>query len=256
VNRPHVVAIRNSAGSPLSRLADWFAEDGLDVTEVPGDELGSTQLNGVHGLVLLGGGFMPEDDDRAGWLPLERSLAARAVADELPLLGICLGAQLIAHVAGGRVSRDHGEPERGSCGVRLTAAAAGDPLFAGLPQTFPAIQNHRDQIVDLPPDAVLLATSEVCRVQAFRVGAAAWGVQFHPEAAAARLASWDGAALAGDGFDLAALQRAAEAAEGQSVAVARVLARRFAAEVGKAGRRATQSSSAGQRLAHPADTIS
>ena len=253
MKRPQVMAIRNSTGSPLSRLADWFVEDGLDVTEIPGEELGSTALDGVHGLVLLGGGFMPGDDDRAAWLPLERSLTARALTDELPLLGICLGAQLIAHVAGGRVVRDHGEPERGSCPVRLTAATAGDPLLAGLPQAFPAIQNHADQIVELPPDAVLLATSEVCRVQAFRVGAAAWGVQFHPEAAASRLASWDGTALAGEGFDLAALRRTAAVVEPQSVEVARVMARRFAAEV---SRRATHSSSAGQRVAHSADTIS
>jgi GMP synthase-like glutamine amidotransferase len=96
---------------------------------------------------------------------------------------------------------------------------------------FPAIQNHRDQVVGLPEDAVLLATSEVCRVQAFRVGAAAWGVQFHPEAAASRLESWDEAALADDGLDLGALRRAAEVAETRSVEATRVLARRFAEQV-------------------------
>ena len=67
------------------------------------------------------------------------------------------------------------------------------------------IQNHRDSITTLPPDAVHLATSEQCRVQAFRVGATAWGVQFHPETPAARLAEWDESKLAAEGFDRAAL---------------------------------------------------
>jgi GMP synthase-like glutamine amidotransferase len=229
--RPRVLAVRNSPGSPLARLADWLAAGGLDVAEVPGESLGDHRLDEVHGLVLLGGGFMPDDDDRAPWLARERELASRTLAQGTPLLGICLGAQLLAHVAGGRVVRDHGVPERGSCRVSLTADAAGDPLFAGLPEGFPAIQNHRDQVVDLPPGAVLLATSEVCRVQAFRVGAAAWGVQFHPEAGASRLGSWDEAALAEEGLDLATLRLEAERVERRSREVARLLAQRFAGQV-------------------------
>jgi GMP synthase-like glutamine amidotransferase len=251
-SRPRVVAVRNSAGSPLARLGDWFDEDGLDVTEVLGEDLlagdDASGLDGVdadrvHGLVLLGGGLMPDDDADAPWLPRERELAARALARGIPLLGICLGAQLLAHVTGGRVVRDHGVPERGSCPVTLTPEAATDPLFGGLTAEFPAIQNHRDQVVGLPPGAVLLATSAVCRVQAFRVGTAAWGVQFHPEASASRLDTWDEAALAEDGVDLTALRRDAEAAEARSMAVARELARRFATVVSTwwvAGRTAGQ----------------
>ena len=67
------------------------------------------------------------------------------------------------------------------------------------------IQNHRDSITTLPPGAVLLATSDACRVQAFRVGAAAWGVQFHPEADAARLTTWNETRLAAVGIDRAEL---------------------------------------------------
>ena len=230
-----VVAVRNSPGSPLARLAGWFEDDGLEVSVVPGESLGEPTTEGLleraDGMVLLGGGLMPDDDVTAPWLPRERELAAQALASGIPLLGICLGAQLLAHVAGGRVARSYGVPERGSCLVSLTAEAADDPLFGGLPEEFPTIQNHADQVVELAPDAVLLATSPVCRVQAFRVGATAWGVQFHPEAAASRLGSWDEAALAQEGLDLAALRGAAERVEPRASQVARLLARRFAEQV-------------------------
>jgi GMP synthase-like glutamine amidotransferase len=73
------------------------------------------------------------------------------------------------------------------------------------------IQNHQDSITTLPPGAVHLGTSDVCRVQAFRVDPAAWGVQFHPEAAAARVVHWDESALAADGLDRRALVAQAEA---------------------------------------------
>jgi GMP synthase-like glutamine amidotransferase len=230
-----VIAVRNSPGSPLARLADWFEEDGLEVSEVPGESLGDAAvealLEGADGVVLLGGGFMPDDDTVAPWLPCERRLAAQALARGIPLLGICLGAQLLAHVGGGRVARSHGTPERGSCVVTVTAQATDDPLFGGLPQQFPTIQNHADQVVDLPPGGVLLATSAACRVQGFRVGGTAWGVQFHPEAASSRLDTWDDAALAQEGLDLAALRHEADRAEPRAREVARLIAGRFAEHV-------------------------
>jgi GMP synthase-like glutamine amidotransferase len=230
-----LVAVRNSPGSPLARLTAWLEEDGLHVREVSGESLGDPAVGALleraDGIVLLGGGFMPDDDAVAPWLPRDRELAARALARGTPLLGICLGAQLLALVAGGRVLRSHGVPERGSCLVSLTSQAAGDPLFGTLPDDFPTIQNHSDQVVELPPGGVLLATSPVCRVQAFRVGAAAWGVQFHPEAAASRLVSWDESALAQEGLDLAAMRREAERVEPRATEVARLLARQFAQQV-------------------------
>ena len=90
------------------------------------------------------------------------------------------------------------------------------------------IQNHKDSITMLPPGAVHLATSEACRVQAFRVGAAAWGVQFHPEASAARLADWDESKLLAEGFDRAALLDRATADAHINTVQARALIGAFA----------------------------
>ena len=234
--RPRVVLVQNSKGSGPGRLAGWLAEEGIEAAVVAGADL-PEHLRGdgaaVDGLVLLGGGFMPDDDEGHPFLPFERALVDDAIVAGTPVLGICLGAQVLAHVAGGAVTARSGETERGSCPIALLPAAADDPLFAGLTRydELRMIQNHEDSITTLPPDAVHLGTSAVCRVQAFRVGPAAWGVQFHPEAEAARVATWDESKLAADGFDRATLVAQAEADAPLSTEQARALVGAFAAVV-------------------------
>ncbi len=225
--QPRILVVRNAERSGLGRFLGWWEELGLRVVEVTGADVPAAP-DGFDAVVLLGGGFLPDADAHAPWLPAERALARRAVADGVPLLGICLGAQMLAAVAGGVVHGDHGRPERGSCRVSLRREAETDALFAGLPAEFRVIQNHKDQITELPPGAARLAESEDCPVQAFRVGERAWGVQFHPEAGADRLDRWDEAALADAGLDLGALRTEAEAAEPESARNARRLAANFA----------------------------
>lgn len=225
--------MQNSERSGPGRLPDWLAEEGIDAVLVAGPDLPEHLAGGsaaVDGLVLLGGGFMPDDDECAPFLPRERSLVREAMTAGVPVLGICLGAQLLAHVAGGEVTAKSGETERGSCPIELLPAAGDDPLFAGLTgyNELRMIQNHLDSITTLPPGAVRLATSEACRVQAFRVGTAAWGVQFHPEAAATRVADWDESKLAADGFDRAALLAQAQADAPLNTVQARALVGAFA----------------------------
>lgn len=224
---PQILVVRNAERSGIARLRPWWEEMGLRVEEIPGEETPESP-DGYDAVVLLGGGFLPDDDERAPWLPAERELARRAVADGVPLLGICLGAQVLAAAGGGVVRGSHGRPERGSCRVSLRGEAVTDVLFAGLPTEFRVIQNHRDQITGLPLDAVHLAESAACPMQAFRVGDRAWGVQFHPEAGADRLDRWDEAALADDGLDLRALRAEADEAEAESARNARRLAANFA----------------------------
>ncbi|GLY80840.1 type 1 glutamine amidotransferase [Actinoallomurus iriomotensis] len=225
-----VLVVRNAERSPLGRFLPWFEADGLHIAEVTGDAV-PVEPNGFDAVVLLGGGLLPDEDERAPWLAAERELTRSAVARGVPLLGICLGAQVLAAVAGGVVRGEYGRPERGSCRVSLREEAKADPLFAGLPERLRFIQNHRDQITELPPDAVRLAESDACPIQAFRVGERAWGVQFHPEAGADRLDRWDEAALADAGLDLGVLRAEAERAEPESSRHARRLASNFAALV-------------------------
>ncbi|MER7787790.1 type 1 glutamine amidotransferase [Streptomyces sp. NPDC097640] len=225
-----VLMVRNAERSGPGRLLPWLRDEGLDVVERAGAEAPDRPA-GYDAVVLLGGGFLPDDDAHAPWLPAQRDLTRRAVAEGVPLLGICLGAQVLAVAEGGRVEGAYGLPERGSCAVELREEAGADRLLAGLPRRFRVIQNHRDQITRLPPGSTHLARSDACEVQAFRVGECAWGVQFHPEAGADRLAGWDEAALAEKGLDLAALRAEAQAAEPASTEAARRLAGNFAAVV-------------------------
>jgi GMP synthase-like glutamine amidotransferase len=234
---PRVVVVQNSEGSGPGRLPDWLVEEGLEVDVVNGPDLPSAgSATRVDGMVLLGGGFMPDDDERAPHLPRERALVDEALATDVPLLGICLGAQLLSLVAGGEVTARSGETERGSCPVRLLEAARDDRLFAGLADydELRMIQNHHDSITKLPAEAVHLATSDKCRVQAFRVGAAAWGVQFHPEASADRVTTWNATKLAAEGLKLSDLIDQAIADAEANTVQARALFAAFAGVVHEA----------------------
>lgn len=227
--RPRVVIVQNSPRSDAGRLPGWLADEGVDPVVVAGPELPAT-ADGIDALVLLGGGFMPDDDERHPFLPRERALVADAIDAGTPVLGICLGAQLLALVAGGAVTAKSGETERGSCAIDLLAAAEDDPLFAGLTEysELRMIENHQDSITTLPPDSAHLASSPDCRVQAFRVGTAAWGVQFHPEAAPTKIAEWDESKLAAEGFDRTALLAEADADAAVNAEQARALVAAFA----------------------------
>lgn len=185
-------------------------------------------------LVVLGGGFLPDEDDRAPWLAPTRSLVRQALDRSVPMFGICLGGQMLAHVAGGRVEGDVGAPESGSTPITIRADAKNDPLFRTLPDVVPAIEHHVDAITKLPAGAVWLAETERCPYQAFRMGERAWGVQFHPEVAPERLRHWDPERLRAQGFDPEAVRAAAVADDAVSAPIWRTVAHRFATVVADA----------------------
>lgn len=133
----------------------------------------------VAGAIVTGSHCMVTDG--AEWSERTARWLARLVERQIPVLGICYGHQLLAHALGGDVSWHPGGMEIGTVDVRLTAPAAADPLLGGLPQSFPAQVVHGQSVRRLPEGAVLLAANEFEPHHAFRVGANAWGVQFHPE---------------------------------------------------------------------------
>ncbi|HMB94274.1 MAG TPA: type 1 glutamine amidotransferase, partial [Rhodothermales bacterium] len=143
-------------------------------------------LDGVDALMIGGAGeYSALDDDP--WMTDVLALVKEAYDRDLPTFGSCWGHQLIARALGGMVIYDKERSEFGCGEIELTAAAADDPLFQGLPPCFRANLGHHDRVVALPPAAVELAFNVSQRNQAFRLGNKPfYGTQFHSELNAER----------------------------------------------------------------------
>jgi GMP synthase (glutamine-hydrolysing) len=138
-------------------------------------------------VLTFGGAMHADQEDRHPWLRTEKALLADLLAQGVPLLGVCLGAQLVAEAAGGRAERLRC-PEIGWYEVALTDAGAGDPVLGPLGPAFCGFQWHSYGIA-LPAEATTLAQSPLC-LQAYRIGRAAWGIQFHAEVSAPGAEAW------------------------------------------------------------------
>ncbi|GMU42606.1 MAG: type 1 glutamine amidotransferase [Xanthomonadales bacterium] len=141
-----------------------------------------------RGLVVLGGPMNVEDRVHRAHLVTELKAIERALELGRPVFGICLGAQLLAHVLGAPVRR-HTQPEIGWYELHSTEPGRADPVFAALGECSPVFQWH-SYTFDLPIGAVQLARTASCEQQAFRYGESAYGVQFHPEVDAALIRRW------------------------------------------------------------------
>lgn len=225
--RSHLVA----AGAELAIVGPDADRSGVPVPET---------LTGFDALIVLGGSMGPEDDADAPWLPATRRLLADAVAAGTPTLGVCLGAQLLAVATGGSVREIPQGPEIGALPVQVGRGADGvdpgavvqDPLLSSLDGQAPlAMQWHYLEVEELPAGATRLASSRHTINQAFRVGPAAWGVQFHPEASSASAADWvveDADGLVRLGRDAEPIMQAARAADAALADTWGGLAARFA----------------------------
>jgi GMP synthase-like glutamine amidotransferase len=147
-----------------------------------GDDVPTTTV-GYDGLVVLGGPMSATSDEGFATRRTEVALLADAVAGGVPTLGICLGAQLLASAAGATVHAGSDGPEIGWAPVELSAGRDEDSLLHGLPASLGVLHWHGDTF-DLPAGAHHLARSDRYERQAFRVGPAAWGLQFHIEVTA------------------------------------------------------------------------
>jgi GMP synthase (glutamine-hydrolysing) len=142
----------------------------------------------AYGAVLVFGGAMHADQEgHHPWLRDENFFLQRLLDLRKPVLGICLGAQLLAKAAHADVGPAK-EPEIGWYPVELTQEAAEDPIAGRLPRRFDAFQWHYYEH-GLPAGAVELARNDLC-TQAFRLGDSAWGLQFHPEVTLPQIESW------------------------------------------------------------------
>lgn len=167
-------------------FADAVAEAGHELVERNVAEAGVPEEE--FGAVLVFGGAMHVDqEERHGWLRDEDGYLRRLVEEGVPVLGVCLGGQLLAKALGAPVRRMPSS-EVGWYEVELTPEAAGDPVFGALPGRFDSFQWH-SYAFELPAGAVLLARGDRCH-QAYRAGETAWGLQFHAEVTRATVDEW------------------------------------------------------------------
>mgnify|MGYP005835739045 CR=1 FL=1 len=152
------------------------------------DPPGSLDLSDALGMVVLGGPMNVDQTDDYPFLADEVRWIGDALARHLPLLGVCLGAQLLAKTLGARVY-PNGSKEIGWYEIDLLPAAGDDTLLHGFGDRLPVFQWHGDTF-DLPSGAVQLARGALCAHQAFRFGASAWGLQFHVEMTEAIVYEW------------------------------------------------------------------
>jgi GMP synthase (glutamine-hydrolysing) len=176
-----VVILRHHGCETAGAIGDALARSAIHWSYVSLAER-TTALPDVEradGLVVLGGPFSVRQPERYPWMRLEMEIIRKALTRGIPILGVCLGSQLLAAALGSPV-RPAPRPEIGWLPIRLEPAAREDRLFHGLPESFVACVWHND-VFELPPGAVSLARSEMTSCQAYRYGAHAYGLLFHLE---------------------------------------------------------------------------
>jgi GMP synthase (glutamine-hydrolysing) len=203
-----ILVLQHVAPETAGRIGDAVAAEGhrLRVVRSFAGEPVPKTLEEVSGLVVMGGPMGVYERDRFPFLHDELRLIERALRAERPLLGVCLGSQLLAHALGADV-RPGPKKEIGWHGVMLREAAATDPLLSGVPGAFTAFHWHGD-VFDLPGGAAGLARSAQTAWQAFRYGRNAWGLLFHMEVTEAMVKGMVEAfpsELAGAGLDGSAI---------------------------------------------------
>ncbi len=186
---PRILVLQNHSNTPAGLIGEQLVAGGavLDIVQaLDGDPLPPTPA-GYDGLLVLGGPMNALDDGNYPNLRVEAGLIRSFIDSGLPVMGICLGAQMMARALGAAVRRA-AVPEIGFTRIDGLPAADDDPLLEG--RRLPRLMHWHYDTFDLPPGASLLATNGVCPNQAFRYGPGQYAFQFHLEATPAIIRAW------------------------------------------------------------------
>ena len=190
-----LLVVEHEAQCPPGWMGEWLVDAGADLDvcrPYAGDEL-PRDLAEHSGMVVLGGEMGAHDDESFPWLADVKALVVTSVGDGSPVLGICLGHQIVAAALGGDVGPNPHGQQIGVLGVGWTEQAYGDRLLAplaALGSDVPAVQWNNDVVTRLPDGAVDLAHTSRGELQAARFAPVVWGVQWHPEAGEEIIRPW------------------------------------------------------------------
>ncbi|MCX8022614.1 MAG: type 1 glutamine amidotransferase [Syntrophorhabdaceae bacterium] len=171
-------------------LEDFFRDNGFstETIELSRGERIPNDLSEIDSVIILGGPMNVYEEDRYPFLVEEGDFIKKIIEEKIPLLGICLGAQLLAKACGAPVVRSP-KKEIGWYRVNITDDGEKDPLFKGLERSFPVFQWHEDMF-HIPTQGSLLARGRLCKNQAFKIGSSSYGLQFHIEVTEEMVESW------------------------------------------------------------------
>jgi len=186
-----VLVVQNYDNTDLGQVGTALAEAGaeIDFRRAHLGEILPDTADGHDAAIVLGGGQNALDDDEYPYFPKLLELLRDFERQDRAVLGICLGSQIIARAFGGS-NQVGGASEFGWHGVELTEGAKADAVLGAMPDTFPIFQWH-DDTFSLPEQAQRLASTPAVENQAFRIGRATYGIQFHFEADRPLLRQWN-----------------------------------------------------------------
>lgn len=187
---PRVLVVQHEDDDPIHLMGTWMQDVEIVVCRPYAGDPVPEIVDGIDGLVVMGGAMGANDDEKAPWLPATRELVRHAAAAGVPTLGICLGHQLCAVALGGEVVVNPQGRQLGLLDVGWTAQAVSDELMGDLVGPRRAMHWNDDVVVRLPEGAQQLATAATGEVQAARHAATVWGIQWHPEVDDALVARW------------------------------------------------------------------
>lgn len=174
---PSLTTVNGDYEDWIATISNWGDDDYQTVAVYLGEDL--PPIESLKSIIITGAGAMVTDND--SWISKTSIWLAHAAKQNIPILGICFGHQLLAHALGGKIGDNPAGVEVGSVSIQLTPEAGDDALFINTPEKFTANVTHMQSVIELPQGAHLLAYSDREPVHAFHYGQHIWGIQFHPE---------------------------------------------------------------------------
>ncbi len=191
-SRNTILFIQNDETDPPHLVGAWLAAEGFNIENIKayaGEVIPTEISEKIAAIIPLGGHMNANEDVLYPFLTVEKNLLRKAVEERVPVFAICLGTQLLAVATGGKVEQSPSS-EIGIFDIDLNESAKSDSVF-NFATSVKVTQWHEDVVTELPPKAVLLASSPLCTNQVYRIGETTYGVQFHPEVDSGIIRDWE-----------------------------------------------------------------